>query len=95
MSLGKHLAADFHRDTKPLESPAALAYINGIGQRFAAQVGGPPFIPRSHSSPMIPLSRMTWRLPGAACSFPSLILAVRDEDELAGFWCTPSRTSPA
>jgi hypothetical protein len=40
---GQTLAAEFQRDTKPLESAATLAYINGIGQRLAAQIGGPPF----------------------------------------------------
>jgi predicted Zn-dependent protease len=43
MALGRRLAAEFQRDTKPLESAATLAYINGIGQRLAAQIGGPPF----------------------------------------------------
>jgi hypothetical protein len=41
--LGRRLAAEFQRYNRPLEIPGALAYINGIGQRLAAQIGGPPF----------------------------------------------------
>jgi predicted Zn-dependent protease len=43
MALGRQLAAQFQRDTKPLVSPAASAYVNGIGQQLVAQFGGPPF----------------------------------------------------
>jgi predicted Zn-dependent protease len=43
MALGRQLAAQFQRDTTPLVSPAALAYINGIGQHLVAQFGASPF----------------------------------------------------
>src|SRR5262245_52430355 len=43
MALGRQLAAEFQSATRPLESPLALTYINGIGQRLAAEIGGPPF----------------------------------------------------
>jgi predicted Zn-dependent protease len=86
MALGKHLAADFQRHTLPLESPAALAYINGIGQRLAAQIGGPPFIytfALVADDPTVLHDAVTF--PGGFLFVPaSLILAVKDEDELAG-----------
>jgi predicted Zn-dependent protease len=85
-ALGRHLAAEFQRDTKPLTSPAALAYINGIGQRLAARIGGPPF-PYTFAlvadDPTVP--RDVAAFPGGFLFVPaSLILAVKDEDELAG-----------
>src|SRR5438046_571144 len=42
ITLGKQLAMEFQQRTKPLENPAALAYVNGIGQRLAREIGGPP-----------------------------------------------------
>jgi predicted Zn-dependent protease len=43
VALGRQIAAEFQRNTTPLVSPAALSYINGIGQRLAPHIGGPPF----------------------------------------------------
>ncbi len=85
MALGKHLAADFQRDTKPLESASALAYINGIGQRLAAQIGGPPFIYTFALVADDPtVLHDVAAFPGGFLFVPaSLILAVKDEDELA------------
>ena len=86
MAVGRQLAAEFQRDTKPLESLAALAYIDGIGQRLAAQIGGPPFtctFALVADDPTV-LHEVA-AFPGGFLFVPaSLILAVKDEDELAG-----------
>jgi predicted Zn-dependent protease len=86
MALGRRLAAEFQRDTKPLESAATLAYINGIGQRLAAQIGGPPF---TYTFAVVAddptVLHEVAAFPGGFLFVPaSLILAVKDEDELAG-----------
>jgi predicted Zn-dependent protease len=86
IALGRQLAAEFQRDVKPLESPAALEYIDGIGQRLAAQIGGPPF-PYTFAliadDPTVLHDAAAF--PGGFLFVPaSLILAVKDEDELAG-----------
>lgn len=86
VALGRVLAAEFQGDTKPLDSPAALAYINAIGQRLAAQIGGPPF-PYTFAlvagDPTV--MHDVAAFPGGFLFVPSsLILAVKDEDELAG-----------
>ena len=86
MVLGRRLAAEFQRDTKPLESAATLAYINGIGQRLAAQIGGPPF---TYTFAVVAddprVLHEVAAFPGGFLFVPaSLILAVKDEDELAG-----------
>ncbi len=86
IALGHQLAIEFRRATRDLESPLALACVREIGQKLAAQIDGPPF-------------KYTFTLiaddPAAiheVAAFPggflfvsaSLILAVKDEDELAG-----------
>jgi predicted Zn-dependent protease len=86
MALGRQLAAEFQRDTTPLVSPAALAYINGMGQRLAAQIGGPPF---TYTFALVAddptVVHEVAAFPGGFLFVPaSLILAVKDEDELAG-----------
>jgi len=86
MALGRHLAAEFQRDTKSLKSPAALAYIDAIGQRLAAQIGGPPF-PYTFAlvadDPTVVHDVAAF--PGGFLFVPaSLLLAVQDQDELAG-----------
>jgi predicted Zn-dependent protease len=85
IALGRQLAAEFSRDNKPLESPATLAYINDLGQRLAAQIGGPPF---TYTFAVIAdNSRYTEAvaLPGGFVFVPSaIILAAKDENELAG-----------
>src|SRR5579859_4716948 len=43
IALGNRLAAEFRRGTRALESASALVYVDRIGQRLAAQMGGPPF----------------------------------------------------
>ena len=86
IALGKHLAAEFQRDTKPLESPASLAYIDGIGQRLAAHIGGPPF-PYTFALVADDPTALhdVAAFPGGFLFVPaSLILSVKDEDELAG-----------
>jgi predicted Zn-dependent protease len=85
-ALGRQLAAEFERDAKPLESPAALAYVNGIGQKLAAQIGGPPF---TYTFALVADGPTTAHdvaaFPGGFLFVPaSLILTVKDEDELAG-----------
>jgi hypothetical protein len=86
MALGRRLAAEFQRDTKPLGSPAALAYINGIGQRLAAQIGAPPFTYQFAVVADDPtVLHEVAAFPGGFLFVPaSLILAVKDEDDLAG-----------
>src|SRR5947208_253051 len=84
--LGKQLAAEFQRQTKPLESPAALAYITTMGQRLATQTGGPPF---TYTFALVAddptVLHDVAAFPGGFLFVPaSLILAVKDEDELAG-----------
>jgi beta-barrel assembly-enhancing protease len=86
MALGRQLAAEFQRDTKPLDSPTAQAYINDIGQRLAAQIGGPPF---NYTFAVVAddptVMHEVVAFPGGFLFVPaSLILAVKDEDELAG-----------
>jgi predicted Zn-dependent protease len=67
-------------------APATLAYINGIGQRLAAQIGGPRF---TYSFTVVaddtsPLHDVTG-FPGGFLFVPApLILAAKDADELAG-----------
>jgi len=85
-ALGRQLAAEFQRDTKPLESPPALAYVDGIGQRLAAQIGGPPF---TYTFALVADDPGNLHdvaaFPGGFLFVPaSLILAVKGEDELAG-----------
>src|SRR5215469_11858781 len=86
MALGRQLAAQFQRDTTPLVSPAALAYINGIGQHLVAQFGGPPF---TYTFALVADDPTVMHevafFPGGYLFVPaSLILAAKDEDELAG-----------
>jgi predicted Zn-dependent protease len=86
IALGTRLAAEFQRDTKPLDSPATLVYVNGIGQRLAAEIGGPPFtysFTPVTGDPTVLHDVVAF--PGGFLFVPaSLILAVNDEDELAG-----------
>jgi len=86
IALGNQLATEFRRYTRPVGSAAALAYVNGIGQRLALQIGGPPF---TYTFALIaddPTAiHEVAAFPGGFLFVPSaLILAVKDEDELAG-----------
>ena len=86
IALGNQLATEFRRGTRAVESAAALAYVNGIGQRLAVQIGGPPF---TYTFALIaddPTAiHEVAAFPGGFLFVPSsLILAVKDEDELAG-----------
>lgn len=86
IALGKQLAAEFQRTVKPLENAAALAYVSDLGQRLAALIGGPPF-PYTFAlvadDPTV-LHEVA-AFPGGFLFVPApLILAVKDEDELAG-----------
>ncbi len=64
----------------------ALEYINGIGQRLAAQIGGPPFTYRFVLVADDPtVLHDVASFPGGFLFVPApLILAVRDEAEFAG-----------
>jgi predicted Zn-dependent protease len=86
IGLGNQLAAQFRRETRALESAAALAYVNGIGQRLAAQTGGPAFTYTFELVADDPtVIHEVAAFPGGFLFVPaSLILAVKDEDELAG-----------
>jgi predicted Zn-dependent protease len=86
IALGNQLALEFRARTKALESPAALAYVNGIGQRLAKEIGGPPF---TYTFALIADDPTAMHevaaFPGGFLFVPSsLILAAKDEDELAG-----------
>ncbi len=86
VALGKQLAAEFQRNSKPLDSPAVLAYVNDIGQRLAAQTGGPPF---TYTFSLVADDQTALHeaaaFPGGFLFVPaSLILAAKDEDEFAG-----------
>jgi predicted Zn-dependent protease len=85
IALGRQLADEVGRDRKALESPTVQAYVNDLGQRLAAQIGGPAF---TYTFTVIadssPYSEAV-SLPGGFVFVPSsLILAAKDEDELAG-----------
>jgi len=86
MALGRQLAEEFRRWTTPIWSPAALAYVNAIGQRLAAEIGGPPFTYRFALVADDPAAlHEVAAFPGGYLFVPaSLILAVKDEHELAG-----------
>ena len=86
VALGNRLAAEFRRGARAVESAAALAYVDGIGQRLALQIGGPPF---QYTFALIADDRTAIHevaaFPGGFLFVPaSLILAVQGEDELAG-----------
>ena len=85
-ALGNQLAADFRRNSRILESPRVLAYVERIAKQLAAQIKGPPFtytlaLIAGHTTPVHEIVAV----PGGFLFVPaSLILAVKDEDELAG-----------
>src|SRR5689334_8475733 len=85
IALGRQIAADFRRDNRTLEIPAAQAYIEDMGKRLAAQIGGPAF---AYSFELIddkPPFNEAVAFPGGAIFVPtSLILGAHDEDEFAG-----------
>jgi beta-barrel assembly-enhancing protease len=86
IALGEQLAQAFRRDTRPVESPAALAYVEAIGRRLTAELGGPPFEYRFalFVDDRGPAPEVV-AFPGGLLFVPSsLILGARDEDELAG-----------
>jgi predicted Zn-dependent protease len=86
IALGRQLAAEFRRTMTPLLSPAAQVYIDDLGARLAAQSGNTPFTytfaliaddPTALHEPAA--------FPGGFVFVPSrLILAAKEEDELAG-----------
>jgi beta-barrel assembly-enhancing protease len=84
-ALGRQFADEFRRDHKPLASPAAQAFVEDLGQRLAAQIGGAPFTytfatvadNTAYSEPIA--------LPGGFVFVPSsILLAAKDENEFAG-----------
>lgn len=86
IALGGQLADEFRRKVQVINSPTALAYISGIGQRLVSATGGPPF-PYTFTVVADDPTAMNEvaAFPGAYLFVPSsLILAVKDEDELAG-----------
>ncbi|HXB67954.1 MAG TPA: M48 family metalloprotease [Candidatus Acidoferrales bacterium] len=86
-ALGRQLAADATRNTKPLDSAAVRDYVNQLGAGLAAKFSGPAFtytfavISRgADNATHEPLS-----LPGGYIFVPaSLFLAAQDEAEFAG-----------
>src|SRR5262245_43889968 len=86
IALGNQLASDFRAHTRPLEIPSALTYVNVIGQRLVKEMGGPPF---PYTFALVAddptLMHEAAAFPGGPVFVPgALILAARDEDELAG-----------
>lgn len=86
IALGRQLAAEFERTSKPLESPAVLAYVNEIGRKLAAQIGGPPF---TYTFGLVADDQTALHepaaFPGGLIFVPApLMVAVKDEAELAG-----------
>ena len=86
VELGRQLAGEFRHHVTPLESPATLAYVNDIGQRLAAAIGGPPFLYTfavvSDDPTML---HEAAAFPGGYIFVPAgLILAAKNEDEFAG-----------
>ncbi len=86
VALGRQLAAEFLRTVKPLENASVLAYVEGIGRRLAAEIGGPLF---PYSFTLIADDPTVLHdiaaFPGGAMFVPaSLIRAAKDEDEFAG-----------
>jgi predicted Zn-dependent protease len=84
-ALGSQLAQEVRREHKELESTAVQSYIQDLGKRLATQIGGPPF---TYTFTVIadttPYNEAI-ALPGGFVFVPaSLLLAARDEDELAG-----------
>jgi predicted Zn-dependent protease len=85
IALGRQLAAEVTRDHKTLDSPTVVAYLDGIGRRLAPQMGAG--IPFPYTFALIadntPYSEAI-ALPGGFLFVPtSVILAAKDEDELA------------
>ena len=85
IALGRQLAAEFRKKTETIDSPSAHAYVDGIGQRLAAEAAGAPFhytfelIATDPAALHEPVA-----FPGGFIFVPAaLILAVQDEDELA------------
>lgn len=86
IALGNQLAIEFRRSTRALASRAALTYVTRIGQRLVAQVGGPPF-PYTFAvvaDDPTAIHEVAAFPGGFVFVSSSLILAVKDEDELAG-----------
>jgi len=85
IALGRQLAGEVARDKKPLDSPVVLSYIEGIGQQLAARMAGQSY---TYTFALIddktPYSEVI-ALPGGFVFVPTfVILAAKDEDELAG-----------
>jgi predicted Zn-dependent protease len=86
-ALGRQLAAEAARHTKPLDSAVARDYANEVGQRLAAKVSGPAFTytfaviaDGADNTTHEPLA-----LPGGYIFVgASLFLAAQDEAEFAG-----------
>jgi predicted Zn-dependent protease len=85
-ALGAQLAAEYRRQTGVVEAPTVNAYLNELGQRLAAHS------PSTGVAYTFELTEdeQTWihepaAFPGGPIFVPaSLVLAARDEDELAG-----------
>jgi predicted Zn-dependent protease len=86
-ALGRQLAAEATRNTKPLDSAAVRDYVNQLGQGLAAKFSGPAFTytfaviaSGADNTTHEPLA-----LPGGYIFVPaSLFLAAQDEAEFAG-----------
>jgi predicted Zn-dependent protease len=85
IALGRQLAAEVARDHKVLESPTVVSYLDGLTKTLAAQMGTIPF---TYNIALLddktPYSEVIG-LPGGFLFVPtSVILAAKDEEELAG-----------
>jgi beta-barrel assembly-enhancing protease len=85
-ALGGQVAAEFRRSVTVIDSPAVNAYLNDLGQRIAAKSQGPAFTYTFELVDGAPsLLNEPIALPGGPVFVPvALILAAKNEDELAG-----------
>jgi predicted Zn-dependent protease len=91
IAMGAQLADAVRRDTKPLDNSAVQQYVTRLGQRLAAQAGGPNFTYTFTVVVALPASasgdpaREPLALPGGPIFIPAdLILGARGEGEFAG-----------
>ena len=85
VALGRQLADEFMRENPVVESPAVVEYVQRLGDRLVAEIGGPPFTYKYALVADSPAFNEMVAFPGGFVFVPtSIILAARDEDEFAG-----------
>ena len=81
-ALGKHLASDILRESKPLAMPRAQAYVTRIGNELLSHLPGVPYV---YSFEVIVTDALEpIPIPGGRIFIPAkFFLSARDEDEFA------------